>query len=337
MKPLRIAVAVAFVGLMFAGGGGTYLVMMTALDQSGDEAPVGGSSSCVATVNAPTSARLARDQLDNAQTIVRVGVSRGIPERGLVIAIATALQESHLRNLNYGDRDSVGLFQQRPSSGWGTVAELTDPPTSAGKFYAALLEVPRWRSMSVTDAAQAVQRSAFPNAYAKWESLATTLVGQMTSGRATATSQSVTVNSIECSQVVGDPIASNTVGGMLQIALAQRGEPYVWGATGPDSFDCSGLVVYAWRKAGHPLRVRTSEQMYQVSDRVASGAEQPGDLLFTHFAAAGPGHVMIVVKPGVAVEAPRTGDVVKVVRYDPDKWVVGRLKARAFVGGPIPS
>jgi cell wall-associated NlpC family hydrolase len=336
VRPLGIASAAVVVGLT-AAGGATYMLMMTALSQNSDQASAGGSSSCVATVNAPTSAKLSRDQLDNAYTIVRVGVSRGIPRRGLVIAIATALQESNLRNLHYGDRDSVGLFQQRPSSGWGTVAELTDPPTSAGKFYAALLEVQGWESMSVTVAAQAVQRSAFPDAYAKWESLATTLVGQMMSGRTTTASQSITVNSIECSQVVGDPIASDTVGGMLQVALAQRGKPYVWGATGPGSFDCSGLVVHAWRRAGHPLRVRTSEQMYRVSDRVAPGSEKPGDLLFTHFGAGGPGHVMIVVKPGVAVEAPRTGDVVKVIPYDPDKWLIGRLSARAFVDGTVPS
>jgi cell wall-associated NlpC family hydrolase len=123
---------------------------------------------------------------------------------------------------------------------------------------------------------------------------------------------------------------------MLQIALTQRGKPYVWGATGPDIFDCSGLVVYAWRRAGHRLRVRTSEEMYQVSDRVAAGAEQPGDLLFMHFAAAGPGHVMIVVKKGLAVEAPQTGDVVKLITYDPNTLVIGRLNAQAFTDGTVP-
>jgi cell wall-associated NlpC family hydrolase len=336
MRPLRIAAALGAVGLVVTGGV-SYLLMMTMLSPSGDQSAAGGSTSCVATINAPTSAQLDQEQLGNAYTILRVGVSRGISQRGLVIAIATALQESNLRNLHYGDRDSVGLFQQRPSSGWGTVAELTDPPTSAAKFYDALARVANWESMPLTVAAQAVQRSAFPNAYAKWESLATTLVTQMVSGKVATTSQSVTVSSIGCSQTVGDPIASNSAGSMLQIALAQRGKPYVWGATGPDAFDCSGLLVYSWRKAGYPLTVRTSEQMYQVSDRVAPGSEQPGDLLFMHFQAAGPGHVMIVVKPGVAVEAPQTGDVIKIINYDPNKMVIGRLNAQAFANGTIPS
>lgn len=337
MRHVRV-VAAAFVAAGLASAAGvSYLLMMTAVNQSDNQSTVGGSTSCVATINAPTSAQLDQDQLGNAYTIVRVGASRAIPQRGLTIAIATALQESNLRNLSYGDRDSVGLFQQRPSSGWGTVAELTDPPTSAAKFYAALVEVPNWETMPLTVAAQTVQRSAFPNAYAKWETLATTLVTQMVSGKAATSSQSVTVNSIGCSQVVGDPISSTATGAMLQVALAQRGKPYVWGATGPDSFDCSGLIVYAWRKTGSPLRVRTSEQMYSVSDRVAPGSEQPGDLLFNHFQAAGPGHVMIVVKPGVAVEAPQTGDVVKIINYDANEWVIGRLNARAFINGTIPS
>jgi cell wall-associated NlpC family hydrolase len=291
----------------------------------------------VATINAPTSTRLDQEQLDNAHTIVTVGVSRGIPQRGFVIALATSLQESYLRNLRYGDRDSVGLFQQRPSSGWGTVSELTDPPTASTKFYTALVRVPNWQSLPLTVAAQTVQRSAFPNAYAKWEPLATTLVDQMLSGSPNSTSQTTTVNSIACSQEVGTPIGSGTSGSMLQVALAQRGKPYIWGATGPDAFDCSGLVVYSWRRAGYPLRVRTAEQMYEVSDRVAPGSERPGDLLFLHFSGSDPGHVMIVVRPGLAVQAPHTGDVIRLSHYDPESLVIGRLNSRAFVNGTLPS
>jgi hypothetical protein len=260
MRHLKI-LSVTIVAGALVSGGTAYLLMMTTLSLGSDQASGGGTTSCVATINSPTSTRLDQEQLGNAYTIARVGVSQGIPERGLMIAIATALQESYLRNLHYGDRDSVGLFQQRPSSGWGTVSELTDPPTAAAKFYAALVQVPSWQSMSLTVAAQTVQRSAFPNAYAKWESLAATLVNQMTSGGAAKTSQTITVNSISCSQTVGDPISTNTTGGMLQVALAQRGKPYVWGGTGPDGFDCSGLIVYSWRKTGHSLRVRTSEEM----------------------------------------------------------------------------
>ncbi|HET9653742.1 MAG TPA: NlpC/P60 family protein [Kineosporiaceae bacterium] len=339
MRVVRVVAAVSVAGLAVTAGT-AYLVLATVMGQSNDSSVFrGNSSSCTATVNAPTSAQLAQDQLDNAYTIVQVGVARGIPTRGLIVAIATAMQESTLRNLHYGDRDSVGLFQQRPSAGWGSVAQLTDPPTSAGKFYDALVQVSGWQSMAVTEAAQAVQRSAFPLAYAKWEGLATTLVTQMVSGKPAAGAQTVQVSQVSqvsCGQTVGQPISSGTVGGMLRTALAQLGKPYVWGATGPDSFDCSGLVVYSWRRNGHSLTVRTSEQMYGVSDPVPAGSEQPGDLLFGDFAAAGPGHVMIVVKPGTAVEAPHTGDVVKIVSYDASAWKIGRLNASAFQSGSVP-
>ena len=115
-------------------------------------------------------------QLHHASTINAVGLSRGIPERGRIIAVATAYQESSLRNRRDGDRDSVGLFQQRPSQGWGTKDEILDPIYAAGKFYDALLLVDGWPDLPLTQAAQAVQRSGHPDAYAKWEPQATTLV-----------------------------------------------------------------------------------------------------------------------------------------------------------------
>lgn len=122
-------------------------------------------------------------QRENATTIVQVGLAMGIPERGLVIALATAMQESKLYNLGHlganNDHDSLGLFQQRPSMGWGSEAQVTDPVYSATAFYLALQRVPGWESMELTVAAQSVQRSAFPNAYAKWETDATALTQQI--------------------------------------------------------------------------------------------------------------------------------------------------------------
>lgn len=115
-------------------------------------------------------------QLHHASTINAVGLSRGIAERGRIIAVATAYQESSLRNREDGDRDSVGLFQQRPSQGWGTKEEILDPIYAAGKFYDALLQVDDWTELPLTQAAQAVQQSAHPDAYAKWEPQSTTLV-----------------------------------------------------------------------------------------------------------------------------------------------------------------
>ncbi|MGQ4727875.1 hypothetical protein ACUN3E_09450 [Streptomyces sp. Ju416(a)] len=123
-------------------------------------------------------------QAVNAATISAVGTTRGLPERAVTIALATALQESTLRNIDYGDRDSVGLFQQRPSQGWGTVEQIMDPVYSAGKFYEGLAEVPGYSRLPLTVAAQRVQRSGFPQAYAKHEPDAALLAAALTGRRA---------------------------------------------------------------------------------------------------------------------------------------------------------
>ena len=119
----------------------------------------------------------------NARIVIDVGRALGVPDQGIVVALAAAAQESGLRNLHHGDRDSLGLFQQRPSEGWGTPEEVLDPVRATAAFYggaanpnpgrtSGLLDLVGWESMSVTDAAQAVQRSAHPDHYAKWESAA---------------------------------------------------------------------------------------------------------------------------------------------------------------------
>jgi hypothetical protein len=116
------------------------------------------------------------EQIANARVIVTIGSQRQVPERGLVIAVATALQESGLRNLRGGDRDSIGLFQQRPSQGWGTRKQLSDPSYQTGKFYDKLLTLDGWQKKRLTEAAQAVQVSAYPEAYTKHTHAATRLV-----------------------------------------------------------------------------------------------------------------------------------------------------------------
>lgn len=126
------------------------------------------------------------EQAANAATISAVGASRGMPERAVTIALATALQESALRNIAHGDRDSLGLFQQRPSQGWGTEKQIMDPTYSAGEFYEHLAKVPDYARLPLTVAAQRVQRSGFPDAYAKHEPDATLLAAALT-GRAAAT------------------------------------------------------------------------------------------------------------------------------------------------------
>ncbi|WP_455358626.1 hypothetical protein [Streptomyces sp. SYSU K21746] len=125
-------------------------------------------------------------QAANAATISAVGTTRGMPERAVTIALATALQESGLRNIDYGDRDSLGLFQQRPSQGWGTPKQIMDPVYSAGIFYDRLAEVPGYSRLPLTVAAQRVQLSGFPQAYAKHEPDAALLARALT-GRTAAT------------------------------------------------------------------------------------------------------------------------------------------------------
>lgn len=143
------------------------------------------------------------DKITNAQAIVAAGGVAGVGRRGLVVAIATALQESGLRNLDYGDRDSLGLFQQRPSQGWGTAEQVRDPRFAALAFFGGstsphfnpasgraspggLLEVAGWMDLPITVAAQSVQRSAFPGAYAKHEAWATVIVDALSGGASAA-------------------------------------------------------------------------------------------------------------------------------------------------------
>lgn len=122
---------------------------------------------CTITVEEGT-VQLDEKQAANAATITAIGLRRGIPDRGLIVALATAWQESKLHNIDYGDRDSLGLFQQRPSQGWGTEEQVMDPRYAAEVFYEHLERIPGWEDMRVTDAAQAVQRSAFPEEYEQW-------------------------------------------------------------------------------------------------------------------------------------------------------------------------
>ncbi|GAB3045831.1 hypothetical protein GCM10027052_30460 [Parafrigoribacterium mesophilum] len=148
-------------------------------------------STVVAAAGGSMTVALTSEMAANARTIIGVGKSLGVNDYGLVIALSAAMQESSLRNLNYGDRDSLGLFQQRPSTGWGSPAQVTDTTYASKLFFGGpsnpnagitrgLLEIPGWQSMTVTQAAQAVQQSAYPDAYAKWETSARLWLDQLT-------------------------------------------------------------------------------------------------------------------------------------------------------------
>lgn len=133
--------------------------------------------------NVAPATRLDAEQIAGAKTIISVGRKLGVPDKGIAIALATAMVESWIRNLDYGTHDSLGLFQQRPSMRWGTPAQIRDPRHAAAAFFGGvhdpngtatrgLLDIPGWQKLEFGEAAQAVQRSAYPERYGPWESQA---------------------------------------------------------------------------------------------------------------------------------------------------------------------
>jgi hypothetical protein len=193
----------------------------------------------VCTVNAPPSGTpstfdLTPEQASNAATITAVGTTMGLPAHAATIALATAMQESKLVNLPGGDRDSIGLFQQRPSQGWGTPAQVSDPIYAATAFYKRLAALPNWENLPVTDAAQQVQRSGAPEAYAQWEPLAraaaSALTGQYPAG-------------LTCSHLAVGPATAD----LVTTATAELGTAAL---SGPHPVDrgwaiCGWLVAHA--------------------------------------------------------------------------------------------
>ncbi|MFI6808184.1 C40 family peptidase [Streptomyces luteogriseus] len=282
---------------------------------------------------------LPEEQIPNARTIVATGISLNVPKKGQIIALATAMQESRLRNLSSGDRDSLGLFQQRPSQGWGTAEEIHDPVYASTQFYKHLLAVDGWQQMTVSQAAQAVQRSAYPDAYAQWEELATALQKAVaatfpdTSGTDTDTTSSTTSCTAtedgsgygtipEGSVPKGYSIPRNAdpkARKAIEWAMAQLGTMYQWGGTctaphGPDPMgrcDCSSLTQQAYAHAGITL-TRTTYTQVNEGKAVSPKALKPGDLIFSRGTADRPEHVGMYIGSGLAIEAPRTGKPVRI-------------------------
>ncbi|MFF9594079.1 C40 family peptidase [Streptomyces sp. NPDC014646] len=276
------------------------------------------------------------EQLPNAKIIVATGIQMNIPARGQVIALATSLQESGLRNLRHGDRDSLGLFQQRPSQGWGTPEQVTDPVYASTKFYKALRSLNGWEHMPVTVAAQKVQKSGFPDAYAKHEPLATALQQAIAPTLGGTSTTEILANNTGCTPqpkpdygpipqgtlpkgyripATAHPVARNAI----RWALGQLGTPYQWGGncTNPhganprDRCDCSSLLQRAYGVAGIDITRTTYTQIHD-GRSVPTTALQPGDLVFTVGSAVRPEHVSMVIGDGLVVHAPRPGRVVEV-------------------------
>jgi cell wall-associated NlpC family hydrolase len=282
------------------------------------------------------------DQLGIAATIVETGVAKGVPRWGWLIAVATAMQESGLRNLPHlGDRndhDSIGVFQQRPSQGWGTPAKLADPAYQAGRFYDRLRTIPGWETMPLTDAAQVVQRSAYPDAYARWADDATQLVDQL-ADTGSCVDQLAALPSGNAIPPAGPaPIAA-----ALRWALTQLGTQYQFGGTCTDSrsadptkrCDCSSLVQQAYAAAGISLPRITLDQVH-AGTRVASTAQlHPGDLIFTPGSlgtAARPRHVGLYLGDGRIIHAPGTGRTVTITTVQ--AWEDRIAAIRRIAGSP---
>ncbi|MEU8482371.1 NlpC/P60 family protein [Streptomyces sp. NPDC048641] len=292
---------------------------------------------------------LPAEQVPNAQTIVATGISLDVPKKGQIIALATAMQESRLRNLDSGDRDSLGLFQQRPSQGWGTAQQIRDPVYASEQFYKHLLKVDGWQQMKVTQAAQAVQKSGYPDAYAQWEDLATALQKAIAktfpdAGKDEPTKDTAKDKDKEPETSTGgcapdkdgtsfgripegsvpkgykipkdaDPKARKAI----EWAMHQLGTLYQWGGSctdshGPDPMgrcDCSSLMQQAYAHADVKL-TRTTYTQVNEGKAVSAKNLKPGDLIFSRGTAARPEHVGLYMGEGLVIEAPRTSKPVRI-------------------------
>jgi hypothetical protein len=166
----------------------------------------------------PDVATLSTEQATNATTIAAVAKRLGLANHAVTIGIAAALQESKLQNLAHGDRDSLGLFQQRPSQGWGTADQVMDPVYAANAFFTHLARVDNWEDLPVTTAAQEVQRSGAPEAYARWEPEAR-LIARALTGEAPA--------AFACATSTTRPA---TIDGSLTATMARELGPVIFGA-----------------------------------------------------------------------------------------------------------
>ncbi|MFJ1706495.1 hypothetical protein [Kitasatospora sp. NPDC088346] len=214
-------------------------------------------------------------QAANAATITAVALSRGLPERAVTIALATAMQESKIHNLEGGDRDSVGLFQQRPSQGWGTADQIKDPVYATNKFLDGLVKVPGYARLPLTDAAQQVQKSGFPQAYAKHETNAT-LVSAALTGREPAALTCV-VHELSA-PVPASPAASSAAAQAAAQAGAQSGAQ-AGAQPGGQAAAQSGAQAAGQQPAGLTERVRREFGRSVAVSAAPKAAKDPREVL----------------------------------------------------------
>ena len=239
-------------------------------------APVPGQQRCVATTGTGTT-MITLEQAQYASIIAGLSVRRDLPPRAASIALATAYQESGIRNLDYGDRDSVGLFQQRPSQGWGTEEQLMDPHYATGKFYDALVKVEGWTTGDINDVAQAVQRSGHPEAYRDHEAdgrvLASTLTGQSPAGLScldrTGADGDAAGLAAALTQTFGSDAKAVRDGKVLTITADSAARAWAYGhfavansaqhgtvqvVVGDQQWDTNSMTLPEWHPAESPLK-----------------------------------------------------------------------------------
>lgn len=343
MSLARAAAVVAVGGVVALGGLGVVTVAATQSGALPARPPVCVSSGTVT--------GLSPAQAQNARTIVATAQQRA-GRAGAHIALMVALAESDLRVLSNPndpsgagipsqgvgyDHDSLGLFQQRP--GWGSASKRMDAAESTHLFVDALLQLDGWQSMTPWYAAQMVQRSAFTGRPSGANGGSTVVGGnyQRQAGRASSILALIEgdTSTLDCGGAPAGALAPGGAGthGLpagftmpattqaarvaVTFALAQLGKPYLWGGNGPGAFDCSGLTQQAWRRAGVTIGRVVSQQLRDGSV-TTTGSLLPGDLVMIPGSAgtlASPGHVGMYIGHGLVVNAPRTGDVVRVVSY----------------------
>jgi len=269
--------------------------------------------------------RLNDEQRGTVAKIISIGQERQLPPLAWQIAIQAGMTESGLRPLDYGDRDSLGIFQMRPSMGWGTEAQVIDPVYAINKFYDVLVNVPNWEDRRPGDSAQAVERSAFPDRYHNWEAMAAFLIGELGS----------VPDPAGCGAGAGDLLlASSVAGTAIEFTKQQLGEPYLWGGNGPDQWDCSGILVKAFAAAGVKIPRVANDQYVAGGAHLPVREAQPGDLIFWATNPADPvtvHHVAMYLGDDEYIHAPQTGDVVKISKLNWDYHELMPLAVRPGV------
>lgn len=331
-----VAALVLVVALLGAAGAGAASFLGFGSSTAG--APVCAAGAVGVGTDLGDGEKLDPQQVANARIIYSTGVTMHIPPYGEAIAIATAIQESRLTNLTTAlDHDSLGLFQQRPSQGWGTPAQITNPAYASTRFYQALQAIPGWQNLPLTVAANDVQRSAYPAAYAPWQTVAEELVASFAG--TVGACDAGTRGADSAAPPAGFSLPAGTLAPVvtaIDYALAQVGKPYLYGGTGPTGYDCSGLVMMAYQAAGLVLP-RTTYQQVHAGTAVPNAADlRPGDLIFTigsetGASAANPGHVGLFLGSDLVLDAPSTGKNIELSRFSAGYWNEQAVAIRRIV------